>query len=157
MLFLLRLWQVVSNNLKKKIAQKIYSNSTSLFFIFFFLECLFHKCKLCIVWNWFIAKIILMIQKYLFEAIQYGGKSSGMLRAWREILHQIWVVEKCKPCEIYRRMCDVYREACLSKKRCSRLKQRSVIKVLVVVKCKPCEIYRRMINVYENACFNQRD
>ena len=26
------------------------------------------------------------------------------------------VAEKCKPCEIYSRMCDVYGEACLSKK-----------------------------------------
>ena len=26
------------------------------------------------------------------------------------------VCEKCRPCEIYRRMCDIYREACLSKK-----------------------------------------
>ena len=25
-----------------------------------------HKCKLCIVWNWFLAKIILILQKYLF-------------------------------------------------------------------------------------------
>ena len=27
------------------------------------------------------------------------------------------VVVKCKPCEIYRRMCDVYREAGLSQKK----------------------------------------
>ena len=26
------------------------------------------------------------------------------------------VAEKCKPCEIYRRMCDVYRKACFSQK-----------------------------------------
>ena len=26
----------------------------------------FHKCHLCILWNWLIAKIILILQKYLF-------------------------------------------------------------------------------------------
>ena len=28
------------------------------------------------------------------------------------------VMEKCKPCEIYRRMCDVYEKAIFSKKNC---------------------------------------
>ena len=32
----------------------------------FFSEFFFHKCKLWIVWNWFIPKIILILQKYLF-------------------------------------------------------------------------------------------
>ena len=31
-----------------------------------FFENFFHKCKLGIVWNWFIAKITLITQKYLF-------------------------------------------------------------------------------------------
>ena len=32
----------------------------------FFLRIFSQKSKLCIVWNWFIAKIILISQKYLF-------------------------------------------------------------------------------------------
>ena len=36
-------------------------NITNINFIFFF-----KKCKLCIDWNWFIAKITLISQKYLF-------------------------------------------------------------------------------------------
>ena len=34
---------------------------------------IFHRCKHCISWNWFIVKVIL-ISKKCFEAIQNGGK-----------------------------------------------------------------------------------
>ena len=39
---------------------------------------------------------------------------------------------------------------------CSRIEQRSVIKVLVAEQCKPSEIFRRMSAVYEEACFSQK-
>ena len=37
------------------------------------------KYKLCIVWNWFIAKIIFVGQNICFETIQNGGKSNSAL------------------------------------------------------------------------------
>ena len=33
---------------------------------YIFSKIVFNKCKLCIVWNWFMAKIISISQKYLF-------------------------------------------------------------------------------------------
>ena len=75
------------------------------------------------------------------------------------------LVVKCKPYEIYRRMCDVYGEACFSQNMFTnglnmgwplQIEQRSFIKYLLVVKCKPCEIYRRMFYVYGEACFSQK-
>ena len=64
-------------------------NSRKVFFASFF-----HKCKLCIVWNWFIVKIIWIPQKYIKKSEQ------------RSVINLL-VAEKCKPCEIYRRMCEV--------------------------------------------------
>ena len=29
---------------------------------------------------------------------------------------KVLLAEKCKPCEIYRKMCDVYKEACFGEK-----------------------------------------
>ena len=76
------------------------------------------------------------------------------------------LAEKCKPCEIYWRMCDVHGEACFSQRMFTnglnmglplQIEQRSVIKSLVAEKCNPCEIYRRMYDVYGEACFSQRN
>ena len=39
---------------------------------------------------------------------------------------------------------------------CSRLEQRSVIKLFLIEKCKPCEICRRMCNVCGEALFPQK-
>ena len=74
--------------------------------------------------------------------------------------------EKCKPCEIYRRISNGYREARFREKKTFtnglnmdlplQIEQRSVIKSLVDEKCKPCEIYRRMCDVYGEACFSQK-
>ena len=35
----------------------------------------------------------------------------------KSCLFVFFMAEKCKPYEIYKRMCDVYREACFSKKK----------------------------------------
>ena len=64
----------------------------------------FYKRKLCIVWIWFITKIILTSQKYL---------SCSSLE--QKFIINFLVAKKWKPCEIYRRMCDVYGEAILVK------------------------------------------
>ena len=45
-----------------------------------------------------------------FAAIHNGGKTNRGLQIWTEVCHQFLLTEKCKPCETYRRMCDVYRE-----------------------------------------------
>ena len=60
----------------------------------------FHICKLIIVWNLFIAKNILISQKYLFEAIQNGNKSKYSRLEQRSVI-KFLVAEKSKPCEIY--------------------------------------------------------
>ena len=62
----------------------------------FFSKFFFYRYKHCIVWNWFMVKFILILQKYFF-----WGYSK-----WLQIKH------------------------------CSRLEQRSVIKLLVAEKCK---------------------
>ena len=64
-----------------------------------FFRIFFHKYKHDIVWNWFIAKIISIMQKYLFWGDSKGSKL---------------MTEKSKTWEIYRRMFGVYREACFS-------------------------------------------
>ena len=60
-----------------------------------------------------IAKIILISQNYLFDAIQNGGKSNTMLQ--RQVI-KFLLAEKCKFCEIFRRICDIYGKYILVKK-----------------------------------------
>ena len=43
-----------------------------------------------------------------------------------------------------------------NQKDCSRLEQRSFIKVLVAEKCKPHEIYWRIHDMYQETCFSQK-
>ena len=71
--------------------------------------------KLCMVWNWFIVKITLIFQK-CSEAIQNGSKSECS-RLEQRLVIKFLMPEKCKLCEIYRRMCDVYGGVCYSKKK----------------------------------------
>ena len=40
--------------------------------------------------------------------------------------------------------------------KCSKLEQKSIIKLLMAEKSKPCEIYKRICGVYGEACFNQK-
>ena len=67
---------------------------------------IFHKWKICIVWKWFLAKIILISLKYLF------WDSSK----WRQIRVLQVSTEKCKLWKICGGMCDVYGEAYFSQK-----------------------------------------
>ena len=67
-------------------------------------------CKLGIVWNWFIAKIILIFQKkYSFYGYSKWWQVKQYSRLEQRSVIKFLVAEKCKPCEIYR-MCDMYRE-----------------------------------------------
>ena len=45
-----------------------------------FLSIFFHKCKLCIIKNWFIDQITLISQKSFFTAIQNDNISNRMLQ-----------------------------------------------------------------------------
>ena len=59
-----------------------------LFKEFFF----FHKCKFCIVWIWFIAKIILVSQKCLFCGYSKYWQIKESAPSLKEVNHQIFVV-----------------------------------------------------------------
>ena len=60
-------------------------------------------------------KIGLYQKNIYFEANQNGDKSECSRLEQRSVI-KFLVADKCKPCEIYRRMCDVYWEACFSQK-----------------------------------------
>ena len=45
-----------------------------------------------------------------------GTNQTKSSRFEQRSVKKFLVAEKCNPCEIYRRMCDVYREACFSQK-----------------------------------------
>ena len=58
--------------------------------LFHWMRIFFHKCKFNIVWNWIREKIILMLQKISFKAIQNSHKSNRILQAWTAVFHQIF-------------------------------------------------------------------
>ena len=53
------------------------------------------------------------LAKMFFEAIQNGSKHEYSRLEQRSII-KFFLEEKCKPCEMYRRMCDVYGKACFN-------------------------------------------
>ena len=57
-----------------------------------------------------LAKVILISAKTCFEAIQKAAKQCSKLE--QKSLIKLLVTEKWKPCEIYRRIGDVYGETC---------------------------------------------
>ena len=83
----------------------------------FFYRICFHKCKRHIVWNWFMAKIILSQRNICFQKIQnsVANRVNAPRLAQRSAIKSL-VGEKCKPCEIYRRMSGVYGDGCFRKK-----------------------------------------
>ena len=72
----------------------------------------FNKCKLCIGWNWFIAKIILTLQKYLF----WGYSKWWQIKFEQRSVIKLLASKKYKPYKIYKRMYDVYRKVYFSQK-----------------------------------------
>ena len=79
----------------------------------FFSDFFFSKYKLCNVWNWFITKIILISQKYLFWDFSKWQQIKQTAPGLNKGLSSNFLVgKKWKPWEIYRRMYDVYREVC---------------------------------------------
>ena len=73
-----------------------------------FFRIFFHKFKLCIVWNWFIAIIILISQKYLFWGYFKWGQikqsSTGLNRGlssnywWLRSVNHVKFTEECILC-----------------------------------------------------------
>ena len=51
----------------------------------------------------------------MFVLRLFGAKLGGFRFEQRSVT-KFLVAEKCKQCEIYRRMCDVYEDACLNQK-----------------------------------------
>ena len=57
----------------------------------------FHKCKLHIVWNWFIVRIILILQKYLFWDKQCSSleQRSDIKLWWMRSTNYLKFTEEC--------------------------------------------------------------
>ena len=59
----------------------------------FFFRIFFHKCRLCIVWSWFIIKIILIFQNDLIWGYskwqQIKQSATGLNRCWLVVLYGI--------------------------------------------------------------------
>ena len=62
----------------------------------------FHKCKLWIVWNWFIAKVILISQKYVFCCYSKWLQIKQCSKLEQKFVINFLIAN----CEIYRRMCN---------------------------------------------------
>ena len=77
---------------------------------FLFFQDLFYKCKHCIVWDWFIAKFMLISQKYFF----WGYSKCPQIKQGASGLNRLVVVGgdwEVQTMGIYRRMYDVYGKA----------------------------------------------
>ena len=82
-----------------------------------FFQNFFHQCKHSIVWNWFIVKIILVSKKiFVWYILELVENQTEFPRLEQRSVIKVLVAEEWKPWEIYRRMCDVFREACFSQK-----------------------------------------
>ena len=75
----------------------------------FFPESFYHWRKLCIVWNCFIEKYILIL--FVSRLFRMAANQTECFKLEQRSVIKSLVAEKCKPCEIYRRICNVYREA----------------------------------------------
>ena len=64
-----------------------------------FFRIFFYKCQFCIVWNWFMAKNIPNLQKYLLWG---NSKWQQIKQVWTEVYHQIFggwkFIEECVMC-----------------------------------------------------------
>ena len=85
-------------------------------YVFFFFRISFILNENCIVWNWFIVKFILILQN-IFVPIQIAKNPTAYSRLDQRSLIQYLVAEKCKSCEIHRRIRDSYREANFSQRK----------------------------------------
>ena len=77
----------------------------------------FHNCKLCIVWNWFIEKNYFDPTKvFVSRLFKVAINQTDYFRFKQRSVIKILVAEKCKRCEICRKMCVVNRDACFNEK-----------------------------------------
>ena len=102
---------------KSKISFSFFVFSFLLFCFVCLFVCLFkdffflHKCKFCILWNWLIAKIL-----FLSFFKKNSIKQPECSRLQQRSVITFLVAGKCKPCEIFRRVWHVNREACFNQK-----------------------------------------
>ena len=68
----------------------------------------FHRCQHWIVWNWFIAKIVLISPK-MYVLRLFKTAAIQCFQFWTDVIHQIF-------CQICRKICHVDGETCFSKK-----------------------------------------
>ena len=66
--------------------------------------------------NWFFSNIILILQRYVLWLFKIVANQADCFWLQQSSVIKFLVTEKCKPCEICRRMYDVYVERCFSKK-----------------------------------------
>ena len=78
-----------------------------------FIEAAICWCICCFIKLAEVPHIASKNQNICFKAIQNGNKSNSGFE--QKSVFKFLLAEKCKPCEIYRRMCDVYGEAYFSK------------------------------------------
>ena len=71
---------------------------------------------MCIDWNWFMAKIISISQNDVLRLFKMVANQTKCSRLEQRFVIKFLLAEKCKPCEIYGRKCDVYGEAYFSRK-----------------------------------------
>ena len=61
----------------------------------------FHIFKLCLFWNWFIAKIISISQKYVLRLFKMATNQTEYSRIEQRSVIKFLQADMCKPCEIY--------------------------------------------------------
>ena len=120
----------------------------------------FKKCKLYIVWYWFVEKIVLSHKNTCFEAIQNCGKASsapGLNRGlpsnfcWLKSANHVKFIEEClMGVEKHVLVKKIFTDG-LNMGLLLQIEQRSVIKFLLAEKYKSCEIYWRMCSVNREA------
>ena len=84
---------------------------------FFFFKCnIFFSEFLCIVWIWFIAENIFILQKYLFWCkLKWQLIKQHAPALNRDLSSNFLFADKYEPCEVYKKIYNVYRKVWFSK------------------------------------------
>ena len=84
--------------------------------IMYFFKFFFHKCKFCIIWNWYIVKIILISEKiFVLKPFKTDMKQADSSKNQQRSAINFLLAEMYKQCEIYRTC--AYSEKCVLVKR----------------------------------------
>ena len=88
--------------------------------IHFFFRIFFYKCKFCIIWDWLIEKNYFNLAKIFWDYSKWWAIKLRASDLDRGMFIKFLVAEKCKSCEIYRRMYVEYGETYFIQK-CSQM------------------------------------